>query len=314
MAQIIPTLRSAANTVESIGNFIDSPLGHTIRTGCGLSYAAGAGALTSVIIGSSLGAAGGAVFGATGWLVNRSVNWICDKALKGMNLSENTAAKTMAFVLKFFMTTGACVGAAMLAGFPITFTAGAILSLATSVVLPAITIMVIVSVVAPWLISLAQWAQSRAVQLQTFINQVAPDQNTIEAGAGLINNELLADVSPETVELFREMDASIFQFISTKAAFIYSVGPRRNEEIPDYFQETTKGFIRILRNQINNEEIIAQVRPFITDFAQFQGEEPQNLEVKALFNQLRNIGSREMQGNSLLNTRCYQRALELVPR
>jgi hypothetical protein len=312
MAQVIPAFRSAANALESMSDFIDSPMGHTIRTGCSLSYAAGTGALTSVIIGSSLGASGGAIFGATGWLVNRSVNWICNKALNGMNLSENTTARTIAFVLKFFMTTGACLWTATFAGFPITFTGAAILSLATSVVLPALTITVIVSVVAPWLISLVQWAQSRSVRIQEMFNQYAPTQAIIDAGAALINNDLLANVSPGTLELFEEMDAAIFQFISTKAAFIYSVGPRRNEEIPNYFQEATRDAIRVLRNQMNDEAIIAQVQPFITDLP--QGNEPPTAEVRALFNRLRNIGSRETQGNSLLNTSCYQRALELVPR
>ncbi len=144
MAQIIRTVNSVIHSISTISNFVDSPIGHTIRTGCSLGYAAGAGALTSMIIRSSIGASGGAIFGVTSWLVGRGVSWISNKALDAMNLAENTTAKIAAFFLKFFMTTGACMWAAMLAGFPITFTAATLLNLASSVVLPAITVTVII--------------------------------------------------------------------------------------------------------------------------------------------------------------------------
>ncbi len=314
MAQIIRTVNSVIHSISTISNFVDSPIGHTIRTGCSLGYAAGAGALTSMIIRSSIGASGGAIFGVTSWLVGRGVSWISNKALDAMNLAENTTAKIAAFFLKFFMTTGACMWAAMLAGFPITFTAATLLNLASSVVLPAITVTVIIATVAPWIISLVHWAQTRTVNVQEIINRFVPAQDNINAGANFINNEVLANVSPETLRLFAEMDPSIFQFLSTKAIFIYSVGPRRNEEIPDYFQETTKESIRVLRQQLNDGGIIAQTEPFITDLVPFNGDGPQLPEVRAYFNRLRNTGSQETQGISLLNTRCYQRALELVPR
>jgi len=304
------TRTSISNTINTVGNFLDSPLGHTIRTGCNLSYAAGTGVLSSQITRSSLGIFGGAIFGVSGWLVDHCVSWISDKALKAMNLEKNTLAKVVVFAVKFFMTTGACLFAAMLTEFPITFAGAAIMSLSTFVLIPAIKIIVFVSTIAPWLISLVHWLQ-RSPGVQAVLNEIEPPQDAIDAGANLINDEVLADVSEGTRALFAEMDPSIFRFITAKAIFIYSAGARREEEIPHYFQADTQEAIRILRQQLNDEETIAQIQPFFVDLDVFEGDGPENQEAKNFFNRVRNIASLETQGVSLFNTSCYQRALEL---
>lgn len=310
------TINSISNTINTVGNFLDSPLGHTIRTGCSLSYAAGTGALTSVIINSSLGLSGGAIFGVVGWFVDHCVSWIGDKALNAMNLEKSTIAKIVVFTLKFFITTGACLFAAMLAELPITFTGAAIMCLSTFVVIPAIAITVIVSSIVPWLISLVHWLQRtvQSAEFQAFLNRNAPPQESIDAGANLINEEVLEGVSRNTLTLFAGMNPSIFRFITAKAIFIYSAGARRDEEIPNYFQANTQESIRVLRQQLNDDATIAQIQPFFADLAKFEGGGPQVQEATNFFNRLRNIASLEIQGDSLFNTRCYQRALELVPR
>lgn len=137
-------------------------------------------------------------------------------------------------------------------------------------------------------------------------------QLMIDQGANFITHDVLAGASTNTTNLFRDTDPSIFMFILTKAVYIYTAGSKKNEEIPDFFQLATKNLIRALRQECNDEAILKQLQYLTENPTQFETE-PQVEGVKSAFVKLKNIASGELQ-NSLLTTRCWQKAIELLPK
>jgi len=107
--------------------------------------AAAIGALSSSILGLSIGASGGAIFGLASYVTGKTVQWICTKVFNLENPAANQAAKTISYVLGFFASIGAGMLAATFMGFPITFVAAIILSVATYIIPTAIAIIVALS-------------------------------------------------------------------------------------------------------------------------------------------------------------------------
>ncbi len=136
-------------------------------------------------------------------------------------------------------------------------------------------------------------------------------QLMIDQGANFITQDVLSGASDDTKNLFRDMYPSIFMFILTKAVYIYTAGDKKNDEIPDFFKPVTKNLILALRQEINDEEILRQLQDLTANPTQFETE-PQGEGAKLAFIRLRNIASGELQ-NSLLTTRCWQEAVELLP-
>lgn len=136
-------------------------------------------------------------------------------------------------------------------------------------------------------------------------------QLMIDQGANFITQDVLLGASNETVKLFRDIDPSIFMFILTKAVCIYTAGGKKNNEIPDFFKPATKNLILTLRQELNDEETLQQLQHLTENPIQFETE-PQGEAAKSAFVRLRNIASGELQ-NSLLTTRCWQKAVELLP-
>lgn len=136
-------------------------------------------------------------------------------------------------------------------------------------------------------------------------------QVLIDQGANFIAQDVLAGASTETVNLFREMDPSIFMFILTKAVYLYTAGTKKNDDVPDFFKPATKKLILALRQELNEEEVLQQLLYLVANPTQFETE-PQSDGAKSAFVRLRNIASGELQ-NSLLTTRCWQKAIELLP-
>lgn len=136
-------------------------------------------------------------------------------------------------------------------------------------------------------------------------------QELIDQGANLIQQDILANASAATVGFFRDMDPSIYMFVLTKAVYIYTVGAKKNDEIPDFFKPATKNLILALRQEHLDEATVQELQRVITDPAQFETA-PQGESAQSIFNRLRNAASGELQ-NSLLTTRCWQKAVEQLP-
>lgn len=166
---------------------------------------------------------------------------------------------------------------------------------------------------------LADWQQRQSgrnvnadVELLTpILSEGRITQNLIDQGANLIQQDVLANASAETVNLFRDMDPSIYMFVLTKAIYIYAVGTKKNTELPDFFKPATKNLILVLRQDLLNEETVQELERLIADPTQFETT-PKGETAQTIFNRLRNIASGELQ-NSLLTTRCWQKAAEKLP-
>lgn len=133
----------------------------------------------------------------------------------------------------------------------------------------------------------------------------------IKQGADFIRKDVLANASLETLDLFEEVDpsSSICMFILTKAVYIYTVGAKKKNEVPDFFKPATKDRILAFRKEPNNGETLNELQRLVTDPTQFETE-PQEC-AKLAFRRLRNIAAGELQ-KSLLVTRCWEEASKLL--
>ena len=130
----------------------------------------------------------------------------------------------------------------------------------------------------------------------------------IDQGANFIQQDVLASATAETIDLFRDMDVSIYMFILTKAVHIYTMGAKKNDEVPDFFKRETKELILALRQENNSEATVWELERLVANPTQFETE-PREESSQAVFNRLRNVGSGELQ-NSLFTTRCWEKAIE----
>ena len=133
-------------------------------------------------------------------------------------------------------------------------------------------------------------------------------QALIDQGANFIQQDVLSNASAETVDLFRDMDPSIYMFVLTKAVYIYTSGAKKNDEIPGFFKPATKNLILTLRQEQNSEETVQELQRLVANPAQFDTE-PQSDSARSFFGRLRNTASGELQ-NSLLATRCWEIAVK----
>lgn len=136
-------------------------------------------------------------------------------------------------------------------------------------------------------------------------------EELIDQGASVIQEDVLSNASAETVGFFRDMDPSICMFVLTKIVYIYTVGAKKNNEIPDFFKPATKNLILALRQEPHSEATLQELQRLIADPTQFEIV-PQEESDQLIFNRLRNIASEELQ-NSLLITRCWKKVIEQLP-
>jgi hypothetical protein len=137
------------------------------------------------------------------------------------------------------------------------------------------------------------------------------DLVTIEQGAEFIQRHILENASENTLTCFKEMEPSLFPFILAKAVYIYAAGTKKDEEIPLFFKSETRQLIESFREKPDEPEIEEELQRLFSDPTQF-ATEPKDADTKAVFDELRQIGSGELQ-NNLLATRCWQKAIELLP-
>ena len=129
-------------------------------------------------------------------------------------------------------------------------------------------------------------------------------QTIIEAGVTCLKDDVYAHFNEKAKEAFKEMDARVFLLVAMRAAFVYSVGKKKGEAIPQFFKLETQDLIRTFRNDFPFAECPIDG----TNLDAFEkGMEPSHREFE-VFQRLRAIGSSELQGGILL-TECYLKAI-----
>ena len=140
---------------------------------------------------------------------------------------------------------------------------------------------------------------------------------TVNAGAALIQDYVLATVSQTTCQLFLDFDVDVLQFIAARAIYLCAFGSNRYLENIDFFQEREGAKIRsAIQNWrekfphgIPNSEELALT---MSDFEHFKNQ-PQNSQLVGPYKALRTLGSREIQGGIFV-TRCYAKARKEVAK
>lgn len=146
-------------------------------------------------------------------------------------------------------------------------------------------------------------------QFNYFMNDGVPfNEELIDAGARLIKNDVLEGVTAATSDAFDSGDESIFLFIATKAVFVYAFGSKKDDEIPDFFKPENKKLIEKLREKKIDSQILIDIKKVLSDIDLFN-ENPKE-SYKDVFNELRNVGSRELQGG-LICLKCIMRVKKL---
>jgi hypothetical protein len=130
----------------------------------------------------------------------------------------------------------------------------------------------------------------------------------IKQGATFIAEEILAHLQSDDLQRFLDSDPNIFMFIITQAIFIYTLGSKKTEPVPNFFRKETITLINTLRQSPSiNRPSTEEVSAVLKNLNQFE-DGPQQKESKELFNKLRNIAAGELHG--LFITSCWQKAKE----
>lgn len=137
-------------------------------------------------------------------------------------------------------------------------------------------------------------------------------------GASFIRDFYLRDgqIESSTLELIRDLDASIFHFIVSRCVYIYVFGERRADPVPTFLKPVTQAEIVKLRAKYSG---IATIRTHadlcriaeiaglqwrLTNYSHFSAENPPS----AVLNDVKAASYSELRG-SLFLTSCLQRAL-----
>lgn len=142
------------------------------------------------------------------------------------------------------------------------------------------------------------------------VNKASRSQESIDQGAEFIVTEVLKD-APDVMRIqFKEM-AQPSQFVLAKAVYIYAIGSKRDEPIPDFFKPATKSAIEVLRRGIIQEEHKIEMERLMSGPEEFNGD-LQNASTQKASSILRAAASSESRGG-LFSAECWQKARENFP-
>lgn len=142
-------------------------------------------------------------------------------------------------------------------------------------------------------------------------------KKTIDKGAKFILNALAGIKNEKIVEFFKETDPFFYIFLLNRSVFIYAMGTKCKEDIPNFFKPETRNLIQNFRNhlrrvfEVNVTEILKEkterLQQMMDDPNEFtEGLKDDNNVTTYLFDGLRNIAAGELQGG--LFPTCYQEA------
>lgn len=143
--------------------------------------------------------------------------------------------------------------------------------------------------------------------LGPIVNAGQATQEMIDLGAQFIRDEILAGVSDQTLQQFKQLESGIYMFVLTKAVFIYAAGSKCKENIPSFFKPNTRNFIATFRSEILDQDVLIGLRELTQDYDKFKGD-PSNKDIKSAFDRLRTIAAEELQGGLFVTACCEQAA------
>lgn len=129
-------------------------------------------------------------------------------------------------------------------------------------------------------------------------------------GTVFIKDYILSDLTEMTLVFFKNLDPSIYIFMLTKAVYLFTLGSKSNEQIPDFFKPDTKECINKQREEFidipNKEYIVSELQEVMKDFSKF--ENTKTKDVESTLASLKKIAYEEIYGG-LLATKCLMDAL-----
>lgn len=137
------------------------------------------------------------------------------------------------------------------------------------------------------------------------------NQQTIDQGANLLQRDVLATASDETLEAFMDMDPSIFMFALTKAAYIYTFGLKKKDPIPSFFTSVDQKLILELRQETLDTEASNEIEKLLLNLSAFETLNA-GQSCQTVYNRLRGIAANELQNtgpNSLISV-CWPQAIK----
>ena len=144
-------------------------------------------------------------------------------------------------------------------------------------------------------------------------NIVDSNQEIINQGANLLQQDVLAGANDETLEAFREMyaDEDIYMFAMTKAVYVYTFGSRKKDAIPSFFTTNTQKLILSLRQKALSKEASNKIETLLTNLTEFASV-PEETSAKKIYTQLKAIATEELQNTdpTSLITGCWAKATE----
>jgi hypothetical protein len=139
--------------------------------------------------------------------------------------------------------------------------------------------------------------------------QVEQVSNPSIEGTIFIKDNILSDITKETLMLFDILDPSVYMFMLTKAVYIFTLGPKGNNQIPDFFYLKTKERIEKQRKEFiadpPTEYIANELQKMMKDFGVFEGVKEKDVE--GILGNLKNLVHEEIYGGML--TKCLSDAL-----
>lgn len=135
-----------------------------------------------------------------------------------------------------------------------------------------------------------------------------PDPQIVEAGAKMLREEIYDKMDGKDKKAFIEQDASIVIFISSKVVYLYSIGSKKEEKIPPFFDDKTKKQVEEIRKITINKETLAWFEEHFktSDNYTSGGSIPNNCA--AIRSSILNGGGHE--SRRLLVKDCWKKAVE----
>lgn len=144
--------------------------------------------------------------------------------------------------------------------------------------------------------------------LRELARQGADVNKIIQDGAAFIKEHLIKGMDADTLEKFKAKDADILIYILTKAIFIYAFGARNSEGLPEYFKEDTRALIAEMKSQYTlSDPGKGELSQAMINLSSFETGVA-NPEAQKVFNELRRVAMKELQGISMFASHCWDKA------
>jgi hypothetical protein len=156
-----------------------------------------------------------------------------------------------------------------------------------------------------------QFQRASPVRPAAFVHPVSgyrqEAERIVNEGSEFFKEYILAEgkTAAASKQLIREFDPDVFTFVVTKAVYEYVFGALRDAGAPRFFKAQTQQDIISLRQKYVAEQGRA-LQPYMFNHTHFE-EAANDRALRTIFNDLRNIASRELQGG-IFATKCWQKA------